>query len=131
MRQCIERSFGIMVTRWGILWRTLRVDFCMIPVLLTALAKLHNFCIDEKDGDPYRKRYHKDIRAGDSLNVHMNDNHIDPSNGWRRRNHRVIDEDEKNFLSLSRARRKRRNGFRQIYQQRGYKRPNFSMNSRA
>lgn len=49
MRQNIERVFGIMVVRWGILWRTLQVEFTMIPALLSAIARLHNFCIDEKD----------------------------------------------------------------------------------
>lgn len=46
MRQCIERSFALLTQRWGIFWRYLRIDYERWPILLTAVAKLHNFCID-------------------------------------------------------------------------------------
>ena len=43
----VEQSFGILVQRWGILWRPLRVAFDRRPKLIRALFHVHNFCIDE------------------------------------------------------------------------------------
>lgn len=48
LRVKIEQSFGILVSRWGILWRPLRVQFSGRADLITALFRLHNFLIDEK-----------------------------------------------------------------------------------
>jgi len=47
LRVKVEQSFGILVQRWGILWRPLRVAFDRRPKLIRALFYLHNFCIDE------------------------------------------------------------------------------------
>jgi hypothetical protein len=44
-RQVIERSFGLLVQRWGILWRPLRVALVKVPVIITALLRLHNICV--------------------------------------------------------------------------------------
>jgi len=46
VRQTIERSFGILNARWGVLWRALRVTLADCGNLLGALMKLHNFIID-------------------------------------------------------------------------------------
>ena len=46
LRQCVERSFALLTHKWGILWRYLRIEYKRWPLLLTAIAKLHNFCID-------------------------------------------------------------------------------------
>ena len=48
----IECAFGILVQRWGILRRPLLCGFEKIPALMTALCKLHNFCIDMKENAP-------------------------------------------------------------------------------
>jgi hypothetical protein len=45
-RQVVERAFGILVQRWGVFWRPLRVKFDKIPLLIRVCCKLHNFCID-------------------------------------------------------------------------------------
>jgi hypothetical protein len=45
-RQCIERAFGILVSRWGIFWRSLKIDFELIPLVIRVCVKLHNICID-------------------------------------------------------------------------------------
>ncbi len=45
-RQCIERAFGILVQRWGVFWRAMRVAFHRIPLIITVCCKLHNMCID-------------------------------------------------------------------------------------
>jgi len=48
-RQCVERAFGILVQRWGIFWRALRVKFSRIPLLIRVCCRLHNFIIDKFD----------------------------------------------------------------------------------
>ena len=45
-RQCIERAFGLLTQRWGILWRPLRVKPTNLPILFQTLCKLHNICVD-------------------------------------------------------------------------------------
>lgn len=45
-RQVIERAFGVLVARWGILWRPLRVKLSMVPIIITVCCKLHNICMD-------------------------------------------------------------------------------------
>jgi hypothetical protein len=42
-RQCVERTFGILQARWGILWRPVKADFKNVKFLLLALCRLHNF----------------------------------------------------------------------------------------
>ena len=43
----VECAFGILVRRWGLLWRPLEVKFENRAQLLGALIRLNNFCIDE------------------------------------------------------------------------------------
>jgi hypothetical protein len=45
-RQVVERAFGILVGRWGILGRPLRFATDKITLLLRVLCKLHNICIN-------------------------------------------------------------------------------------
>lgn len=47
-RMAIECAFGILVRRWGVLWRPLHVSFSRRAPLIGALMRLHNFCIDER-----------------------------------------------------------------------------------
>jgi hypothetical protein len=47
-RQAVERTFGLMYARWGILWRPLRVNFDRLSLLLHCLCRLHNFCMKDK-----------------------------------------------------------------------------------
>lgn len=54
-RVIIERSFGVLVRRWPILWRPLDCMFDRRIALVTACMKLHNFCIDTRISElPYR-----------------------------------------------------------------------------
>ena len=48
-RNVIERVFGVMYQRWGILWRPLLYKLRLIPLILYAICRLHNFLIDVKD----------------------------------------------------------------------------------
>ena len=70
-RQVIERAFGIMVHRWGILWRPLTCALNRWGSIVLACAKLHNFCIDEMCPPP--PRWPKDWDADDMPNVIGND----------------------------------------------------------
>jgi len=46
LRQTIERSFGILNKRWGVLQRPLRLSLADCGDLTAALMKLHNFIVD-------------------------------------------------------------------------------------
>ena len=61
LRIIIECAFGILVQRWGILRRPLLCGIEKIPALVTALCKLHNFCIDMQENAPGASK--KDLRA--------------------------------------------------------------------
>ena len=47
-RMAIECAFGILVQRWGVLWRPLRCRFDRRAPLIGACMRLHNFCIDRR-----------------------------------------------------------------------------------
>ena len=42
---CIECSFGILLGRWVILWKPLRVPLHRAPVVIETCMTLHNLCI--------------------------------------------------------------------------------------
>jgi len=46
-RQVIERAFGILVQRWGIFWRPLRLSMHNRGVAVRVACRLHNICIDD------------------------------------------------------------------------------------
>jgi len=76
MRQCIERAFGLMVERWGILWRPLRVRFDRMPQLLMCVARLHNFCID-CDDNTIIERANRDTEPVDRSEIILNEQHLE------------------------------------------------------
>ena len=45
----IERAFGVLVRRWGILWRRLRFTVRKNIAILQALVILHNICTKRRD----------------------------------------------------------------------------------
>ena len=47
-RMPIECAFGILIKRFGVLYKPLRVRFDRRAPLITACMRLHNFCIDER-----------------------------------------------------------------------------------
>jgi hypothetical protein len=47
-RQAVERTFGLLYSRWGILWRPLRVKFDNLSLLLHTLCRLHNYCMKDR-----------------------------------------------------------------------------------
>ena len=54
LRIRVECAFGMMVFRWGILRSAipLNITISKTIALVHALAKLHNFCINEQESDP-------------------------------------------------------------------------------
>ena len=47
LRIRVEMAFGILINRWGVLWKRLSVQLRHVPALILCLFRLHNFCIDE------------------------------------------------------------------------------------
>jgi hypothetical protein len=79
-----------------------------------ALAKLHNFCIDESDV-PLRERHHDDVLDRDIFDVMLNDDYID--------------HEELNNIASCRTGTRRRNRFRVILEQKGLCRPQYKIKS--
>ena len=46
LRITVERSFGLLVCRWGILWKPLRCSLKKAPKIVEVCIRLHNFCLD-------------------------------------------------------------------------------------
>jgi hypothetical protein len=53
-RMSVEGTFGEFSQRWGVLWRPLRVAEDHATLLLSALAKVHNLCVDGGHRAPTR-----------------------------------------------------------------------------
>ena len=76
MRIPIECSFGLLVQRWGILWRSIRLEMRKVPALIQCLLMLNN--IATKAGVDARKLCSKTIayqckkRATPNLELHIN-----------------------------------------------------------
>ena len=49
-RMPIECAFGILVRRWGVLWRPLEMRFDRRAAVAGACMRLHNFCINSGIG---------------------------------------------------------------------------------
>ena len=48
LRIRIEMAFGMMTRKWGILQRPLTISLLSVKHLICCIARLHNFCIDER-----------------------------------------------------------------------------------
>lgn len=48
LRIRIEMAFGMMVQKWGILQRPLRVNLKNVKHVVLVIARLHNYCINER-----------------------------------------------------------------------------------
>jgi hypothetical protein len=78
-RQCVERAFGILVKRWGVLQRKIICDFERWPLVAIVCAKLHNVCCDSNIPPP--ARWMDDVLPDDLPLVYLNDanDDIDPT----------------------------------------------------
>jgi len=50
-RMAIECAFGMLVRRWGILWRSLEMQWEKRTHVVSACMRLHNWCIDHNTGE--------------------------------------------------------------------------------
>lgn len=48
----IEQAFGMLVARWGILWRPLSVAFSRSALIVAVAMRLHNFCREHDSEEP-------------------------------------------------------------------------------
>ena len=44
-RQAVERAFGMLERRWGVLWRRLEVRLAHVRVVIDTIVRLHNVCV--------------------------------------------------------------------------------------
>ena len=51
IRMNIECSFGMLVRRWGILWKPLEMRFNRMNKVIMCCFKLHNLCVDRRLGE--------------------------------------------------------------------------------
>ena len=56
-RMPIECAFGILIRRWAVLYKPLRVAFHRCAPLITACMHMHNFCIDHRIHDETRENH--------------------------------------------------------------------------
>ena len=50
-RMCVECAFGILVRRFPVLWKPLEVAVRRRAPIISAIMRLHNFCIDQRMAD--------------------------------------------------------------------------------
>ena len=77
MRQTIERAFGILTRRWGILWRPLSCALDRWSLVITVCTKLHNLCIDANipfDTGVYEDYAENDLPSTVHLNLYNSEN---------------------------------------------------------
>jgi DDE superfamily endonuclease len=70
LRIRIEMAFGLMTKKWGILSRPISIKLKNVKFLITAIAQLHNFCINE------RLKEQADVEMG-QLNFNARDVELD------------------------------------------------------
>lgn len=71
-RQCIERAFGMLVQRFGVLQRRLIVSKRRWSLVAVVCAKLHNICIDRNI--QHLPRLFEDVHREDDMQPIFNDN---------------------------------------------------------
>ena len=82
-RQVVERAFGILIQRWGVFWRPIRVSFENIPLLIRVCCKLHNFLIERKGPAEVIGIARGDVRSGDIASPLFTDGTCDNGRGRR------------------------------------------------
>eukprot|EP00980_Cylindrotheca_fusiformis_P016821 scaffold5074_cov99-Cylindrotheca_fusiformis.AAC.3 len=70
LRIRIEMAFGMMTRKWGILQRPLTNSLSGIKDLICCIARLHNFCIDERLRENNNCAA-ADLRTTDSLSINQ------------------------------------------------------------
>lgn len=70
-RITIERAFGILVRRWGILWRPILFALHRVATIVKVCAKLHNVCVDRwvQRGRPMNRKGMQQPDVPDHVNI--------------------------------------------------------------
>jgi hypothetical protein len=109
LRITIERAFGILVHRFGVLRAPLSISIKKVPPMIMCLMRLHNYCIDtvgrktcaglEDDEAFIQYRAWRNDATAVSLNQHRVPEDLLGSGhhrrDWIRRNHWVTVVDER------------------------------------
>lgn len=90
LRIHIEQAFGMLVWRWGVFWRPLRVPFSKRPALIRACFRLHNYCCDESESGTDRLAPFANDRAGGNVYLAPNDTVSADQRGRRRDRERSL-----------------------------------------
>eukprot|EP00978_Attheya_sp_CCMP212_P007198 scaffold16721_cov36-Attheya_sp.AAC.1 len=80
----VERAFGILAHRWGILCKALSCSVSRVGPLVMCLCRLHNFCVNENSIKTSPKPSHRDeAHICQTRERHMMNNsvHFDPETG--------------------------------------------------
>jgi hypothetical protein len=59
-RQAVERTFALWKWKWGIFWRPLLIKENQIKTVIECTCRLHNLCIDVKQGGTLEDYIHHD-----------------------------------------------------------------------
>jgi DDE superfamily endonuclease len=46
LRIHVEQAFGMLVSRFGVLWKPIRFDITRVAQIVSSCMRLHNYCID-------------------------------------------------------------------------------------
>jgi hypothetical protein len=98
--QVVERAFGLLVQRWGVFWRPLRIAFDRIPLLIRVCCKLHNLCIERFGAGLQVGIARGDVRVGDIASALYTD-----GTGMYRGRRSDLDNTETRDFLVSRLRR--------------------------
>lgn len=79
----IEQAFGVLVGRWGILWRSLRVSVDKASQIALVCCKLHNFIIERTQSCNMASNDPSDV-TGHEMEVHLQDECVPDEQGRRR-----------------------------------------------
>jgi hypothetical protein len=93
-RQVVERAFGLLIQRWGVFWRPLRVSVARIPLLIRVACKLHNVCINSF-GTASPVVASRDIRSRDIASALFTDG----TGGGRGRRSDLEESDRRDMLT--------------------------------
>lgn len=94
----IEMAFGLMTKKWGILGRAVSIGLGNIKYMVLAIARLHNFCINERLKEMgslhvarhewQRSIFEESLRA-EAAELEAD---LDAFNGWSLNRERIVDK---------------------------------------
>jgi len=118
----IEQAFGILVRRWGILWRRLECSMKHWSLIVLCCMKLHNVCID------YKLKHEHPFQARQQFGLHSTrgDNVTDGELNFLAQQEVAEAWDEGVIRRRGREKSELRDYFTLQLSQHGYARPGYS-----